>query len=321
MEANDANLRYVQNHGVELFSELMGETKRDESVLFKDFYENALAFIGMYVSEETRKRRVANIKDAVLPHLGSRNMMNISPSDIEDWQQIIYTERGADYTSRLKSLLKRVFKRAVVKGIIASNPCDSTETIRKGKKQKRAIYTKEEVKAMIKEADDFLKAFIIVYATLGLRTSEMVGLKFDDIDFESKIIHIQRGIRHGRVAPPKTGERFVDIPDLAHSILLELKKRSSSPWVFANQKGEAYHDGSSINSNIFQPFLKKIGVEYKSMYSLRHFKATLALREGQDLAYLSKQIGHANIKTTLDYYIGHLENADNRKKANEIFDF
>ena len=320
LEATDINLALVNAKADEMFDELIYGYKHS-TPHFKEYYLEAMEFINIYVKDETKQRRATNLKDAILPYFGDKALDNITPFDIEEWQKNILLERGADYTSRLKSLLKRIFKRAVVKGLIKSNPCDNTECIRKLRRKKRDIYTKEEVQLMLELSDGFLRAFILVYATLGLRTSEMIALKFSDIDFGIGTIHIQRGIRHGRIGTPKSGDRFVDIPTLTHSTLLELKSINSCDWIFPNKFGNHYHDGSSINAKKFQPFLKKIGIEYKSLYSLRHFKATFALRNGQDLAYLSKQIGHADIKTTLDFYIGYMENKENREKANKIFDF
>lgn len=320
LEATESNLAIVELNADSMFDELLYGYKHSVPY-FKEYYIEAMEFINLYVKDETKQRRDTNLRDAILPYLGDRAIDTITPFDIEEWQKSILLQRGGDYTTRLKSLLKRIFKRAVVKGLIKSNPCDNTEYIRKLRRKRREIYSKDEVELMLKEADGFLRAFILVYATLGLRTSEMIALKFSDIDFDIGTIHIQRGIRHGRIGTPKSGERLVDIPTLTHSTLWELKQLSSCDWVFPNKFGNHYHDGSSINAKKFQPFLKSIGVKYKSLYSLRHFKATFALRNGQDLAYLSKQIGHADIKTTLDFYIGYMENKENREKANEIFSF
>lgn len=320
LEATKSNLDMVELNAEELFEELLSISK-DSTPTFKEYYFEAMEFINLYVKDETKQRRDTNLRDAVLPYFDNKSMDSITAFDIEEWQKNILLQRGGDYTSRLKSLVKRIFKRAVVKGIINSNPCDNTECIRKARRKRRDIYSKDEVEMMLKKADKFLRAFILVYATLGLRTSEMIALKFSDIDFDIGTIHIQRGIRHGRVGTPKSGDRFVDIPTITHSTLLKLREDSSCDWIFPNKFGNHYHDGSSINAKKFQPFLKTIGVKYKSLYSLRHFKATFALRNGQDLAYLSKQIGHADIKTTLDFYIGYMENKENREKANEIFDF
>ena len=320
LEATKENLAYVKKHGVEIFNKAIQKVQ-EECVLLKDFYKEALDFISLGVTAETKQRRESNFRDSILPYLGNRNILNISPYDIENWQQLIYAEKGSDYTSRLKSLLKRVFNRAVVKGIIASNPCEGTAPIKRDKKQRRDIYTKAEIELMLKEADEWMRAFVLVYATLGLRTGEIVGLKFSDVLWDIAKLHLQRSIRHGKISPPKTGERYIDIPTKTLETLKELKAKSQSEWIFPNKKGDHYHDGSSINAKKFQPFLEKIGVEYKSLYSLRHFYATYTLNQGQDLAYLSKQIGHSNIKTTLDFYVGYLPNAKNKQKQDEIFNF
>jgi len=321
LEATSANLAYAKQNGVELFRELMGETKENRVILFEDFYQEALDFLGLGVTEETKQRRVTNIINSVLPILGKRNLLNISPYDIEQWQTQLYLHRGGDYTSRVKSLLRRIFDRAMVKKLIHANPCHGTAPIKKEPKQRREIYTQEEVERMIQEADLFLRAFIYVMATLGVRTGEAVGLMFDDFDHQIHKLHLQRSIRHGKISPPKTGERYIDVPPRTLELVKQLQEQSSSQWLFATKDGGHYHDGATINQKRFQPFLEKLAIPYKSLYSLRHFHATLALIKGQDLAYLSKQIGHANIKTTLDFYVGYMPNSEHSAKKGEIFNF
>jgi integrase len=112
---------------------------------------------------------------------------------------------------------------------------------------------------------------------------------------------------------------MVDIPEPLLEALLKFRKKSESEWVFVNSRGEYWSDCSSITKGYFKPLLEKIGVKYKSFYSIRHSHATLSLIGGQSLAYLSKQLGHEKISTTTDYYIKYIKEVGGAKKTEDIF--
>jgi site-specific recombinase XerD len=155
------------------------------------------------------------------------------------------------------------------------------------------ILTIEELKELIKITNNPKHKLIIklLYGT-GLRVSEIINLKKQDINFKEKLIKIN-------LAKGKK-DRFVKLPD---SILGELKNFSgigNSEYLFESQKG------GKLVSKTIQLILsnnaKKAGIK-KRVYPhlLRHSFATHLLESGTDLRIIQKLLGHSSIKTTQIY--------------------
>jgi integrase len=125
----------------------------------------------------------------------------------------------------------------------------------------------------------------------------------------------------GKILPPKTGERTIDLPTAPMEELTKLKEKSESEWVFVSSSGSHWGDCSYINRRHFQPLLKKIGIKYKSFYSLRHCYATYSLVGGQPLPYVSKQLGHKDSRTTLQSYLKYSEDIGGIEKTDKILKF
>ncbi|MBU1666928.1 site-specific integrase [bacterium] len=296
-----------------------------QDITLGEFVPVALKQINRAVKKVTLKDREQKINAYLLPYFGDMPIKRITALRIEDWQYNLFMLRGSDLIRRVKQLLRRVLDRAIVYGIIEHNPVVATDRIRDKKINNREVYTKEEVKLMIGGSDGWLSLFIQSMVSLGLRSGEAIALKFSDIDFNRRTIKIERSIRKGVIGDTKTGEtRIIDIPLELHSKFLKLyeKQKNKSDWIFTHSRtGGHYKDCSYITRRHFKPLLGRLNIEYKTLYSLRHTYATLSLQGGQNINYVSKQLGHKDIKTTLDYYVKYLYDEKNMIKADEILKF
>ena len=311
----------LEKYRVNGWIEFQRLTEKREEITFEDFCESALEIINAGVSKAEVDDRKRHLQNYIFPTFGKMSLEEITSKQVEVWQSKLLNQKGADYTRRVKYLFKRLLSRAVVHGHITSNPVLGTEEVKGDSKKIREIYSLEEISKMIKNADGWLKVFIMVRVYLGVRSHESIALKWSDFDWERKTVKICRGIRFGRFTGAKGKERIVDVPPTLLEHLLELKKESKSEWVFVSSTGEHWGDCSSINRRHFKPLLKKIGVKYKSFYSLRHSYATLSLVGGQPLPYVSKQLGHEKVSTTTNFYIKYVAGVGEAQKTEEIFKF
>ena len=313
------NLKYYRENGYEEFLKLVG-IQTHKAVIFEDFVPIALKVMNADANEETSKDREQKIKKYILPTFGKCDISLIEASAIEDWQIELKKQKGSHMAKRCKGLLSSILKRAVVHKVISNNPCIYTMQIKKdvGEGMNREIYTKDEISKMIHGSTGWLRAFIMVFCYIGARSSEVIGLQWSDIDWEERKITIQRGIRNGVTRLPKRGVRVVDLPTALHQELKLLQKSSCSRWVFPAEHGENYKDCSSVVRRHFKPLLERIGVRYKTLYSLKHSYASHLLAGGQSIDYIAKQLGHCDIKHTFDYYIKFVESAEAKAKTDEI---
>ena len=290
----------------------------------KEFAPIALKHINRAVREDTAKDRKSRVERFLIPYFGKKELRSITALQVEDWQYNFLKMKGADQTKRTKQLLRQILDRAVVHEMVKTNVVIATSTIRESRADNREVYTKDDVKKMLDGSEGWLNLFIFSMVSLGLRSGEVIGLKFSDIDFIEGTIRIQRSIRNGVVSTTKTGvSRTIEAPT---ALLEKLRvayqsKRANQEYVFINSKKQYWSDCSSITKTYFKPLLERVEVDYKTLYSLRHTYATLSLQGGQSVNYVSKQLGHADTTTTLQYYVKYLKDDESIKRADSILAF
>lgn len=131
-------------------------------------------------------------------------------------QQFINNLHAEDYTygtiNRLNALLKEVFKKAIGNGYMVINPCDSVVMPPKVKYESRYL-TEEEQQMFMEVAKDYYHYDIFcVSLSLGARIGEVLGLKWDDIDFVNKTIHIQRTLHYAKLNKEDVSHFFFTTP-------------------------------------------------------------------------------------------------------------
>ncbi|WP_050805286.1 tyrosine-type recombinase/integrase, partial [Halomonas sp. HAL1] len=149
----------------------------------------------------------------------------------------------------------------------------------------------------------------------GLRSSELVGLEWGDIDWRQNRCRITRAITQaskGEAETTKTtaGTRTIDLLPRALEALKAQKAMSylhPSGRVFINPRtGEPWTGEQAIRKTLWTHALKRSGVRYRRPYQTRHTYASMMVSAGEPLALVSKQMGHTSVVTTARIYAGWL---------------
>ena len=199
------------------------------------------------------------------------------------------------------------------------------------------VYTLEEVSEILKAAETepiHIRTLVELALFTGLRRGEIVGLKWDDIDFEKKRLSVKRNIykpKDGKAqekAPKsKCSIRTMAIPEKLCETLTEYKAHQDrhasflgSSWrnlnyVFTEEDGYVMNPHTPTKQ--FSKFLKRHGIRHLKLHGLRHTSATLLLANGCDIKTVSTRLGHADIETT-NIYVHALESVD--RMAADTFD-
>ena len=187
----------------------------------------------------------------------------------------------------------------------------------------------EDVARVLKAAakwypDHELAARVLFYT--GMREGELLGLQWDDIDWTRNLIDLRRTVafRNGQliVNSPKSGKlRTIDVPVSLAVRLRELRSirqakaaiagSTMSIWVFpsASDPDKPMND-AWFRARVWRRLLDKANVGSIRIHDARHTYASMMLRRGVPIAYVSRQLGHSSIQVTVDFYGHFIPGAD-----------
>ena len=208
--------------------------------------------------------------------------------------------------------------------VILSNPCKKSVKSDIGKpSEKKVALTIDEQRKFLMAAtgQSYENQYKFVLQT-GLRTGELVGLKWSDIDFGKRTVTISRTMEYRykvgewRVGPPKSksGYRTIPLTDEAIRILKDQREKNSKikviniEWrdqVFLSRKGEPVKN-STYDTALFK-ICDKAEIRKFCMHILRHTFATRCIEAGMIPKTLQKILGHSNIGITMNLYVDATE--------------
>ncbi|MDR3136749.1 MAG: site-specific integrase [Coriobacteriales bacterium] len=165
---------------------------------------------------------------------------------------------------------------------------------------------------IIKKADDIeTRALLVLGLCFGLRKGEVLGLDWEDVDFTSRTLRIERTYTYTLGAPdltpPKTEEsrRAIPMTDYAYGQLLKLREGGGVTHVFGPVAAHGNRRMSPKRATDLLVRFRRRNPElpHLTMTTLRHSFATAAIRSGINVASISKWLGHADVTTTLNRYV------------------
>ena len=264
---------------------------------------------------------------------------DITDDDIEKFYNYLVSEKELNGSTVVKyhNLLHLIFKDAYKKHIIKENPFVETD-IRKPifEKYNGTFYNVDEINEMLNYlGDDPLRIVVIIAACYGLRRSEVLGLKWDAIDFDNDTIYIE----HKVVVDKKTETRlhctnnlktnqsyraFGLIPEVKEELLKHKQKQKEMKELFGKSYCTKYEDYVCVDklgylfkpdyvTNHFARFIKNNKLKKIRFHDLRHSCATNLLSSGEvSLAEIQDWLGHSNISTTANIYAHRDKESKNR---------
>ena len=287
-----------------------------------------------FVEGEGRERSTVvgyqqHVNRHILPRIGAVRLGHLTTPRVNKFRDDLLGDgMSRAMAKKVLGSLKSLLRDAKRRGNVAQNVA-SDVSITLDKRHKRNlkvgvdIPTREEIKVIIDKAAGRWRPFFLVAIFTGLRSSELRGLRWEDIDFRKAELHVrQRADRWGVIGKPKShaGERTVPIPPLVLNALREWKlkcPKGDGDLVFPNGAGKPENHANIVN-RAFLPLQVAAGVvtkagkpKYPGLHSLRHFYASLCINRRVDgglelpLKTVQARLGHASIMMTADTY-GHL---------------
>ena len=256
---------------------------------------------------------IPRIGDIKLKKLTTRHLQKLYKELLESGR--IHRGKGQSAglsTTTVRSahlMLHAALERAVKERLIPRNPTEDC-IAPKPRKIEMQILPSEDMHTYLEaaKARDLLPMFYLELVS-GLRKGELVALRWDDLDIQSKTISVSKQyVRNPdgslELTRPKTENsvRLVSIPQTAVDLLIqEHDKHPNNPYLFPSPlTGEMYHPDSVVN--LHKKILKDAGLPHIRFHDLRHTFATTALQNGVDVKTVSNMLGHYDAGFTLRTY-------------------
>jgi integrase len=265
----------------------------------------------------------------IIPFLGNKALSQLKNQDVEEFVNYLFQiDLSSATIHSVVMVLKSALKKAHLENYILMNPSLNLEISAKQTNEITALSLADQAKIETVALKEQACSAVILALYTGLRIGEISGLKWADIDFDKNIIYVKRTLYRIPsleekkkteiiLAEPKTksSKRAIPLAENLKSYLLNKKKMSTSEFVISCKNGYAE---PRVISYRFKQIIKEAGVPPIHFHVLRHTFATRCVERGIDIATLSKLLGHASIKLTLDTYTDSLW--ENRKKAVSVLD-
>ncbi len=269
----------------------------------------------------------SNLKLYVLPRWGDYPLRKVTSTEVEDWLKTLQ-HLAPPTRAKIRNVMSTVFRHAIRWGWLGQHE-NPIAMVRCSSRRTRVpeTLTAEEFRALFKILPDRERALGIVCATTGLRISEVLGLKWEDIDFEDMSMNVLRSYADGAIGPCKSevSQQPVPLDVIAVEGLLEWRSicaySADSDWAFASHTlfGKRPMWPDSLRTKFLQPAAKKAGITKRiGWHTFRHTYSTLLKDNGEDVKVVQELMRHANITTTMNIYTHALTPSKRRAQSKAV---
>lgn len=318
------------------------------------FQEYALLWAAAYkappkLRPNSYETLMCNLKQHVIPYFGTLQLKAVKPMHIQGFLASL-DGLSASCQKKCFDIAKAIFRTAEDNGLIYKTPIKSTDKTGGPPPKKVEPLTSDQARRLLKAVEGTkVWLFCLLALSTGLRRGEILGLMWEDVDFESSKIRV----RHNKVFPATKGDapvtellktdaarRYIPIPPQLRAALLKEKIKSSSPYVLHMENGE------SLSKNAFAAMWRSVtsrtvgkdrqlgdeipgsgtgqcvvSLDFRCHpHQLRHTYATQCFEAGMDIKEVQYLLGHSTTAMTMQVYTHYRENcraAETAQKAAE----
>jgi integrase len=272
----------------------------------------------------TLVQRCQHVELHILPLLGRDT--KLSKIDVEAFRDELLRTQSRAMAKKVMTSLRGILKQAKLAHLAANvAPIETGGRHRKRLEVGRDIPTPAEIRGLIAAAAGYIRPLLAVAVFCGLRASELRGLRWQDVDFEDRRLHVrQRADKWNTVSVPKSeaSYRSVAMSPFVVNTLKELRGDRIHPGealVFANGAGNVESLANIWNRHL-APLQRTAGVVNKDgrakygLHAFRHFYASWRLEQGDNIKVVADHMGHGSPVITLTLYSHLMPQEDEHEK-------
>ncbi len=268
------------------------------------------------ISEKT-EQTYRTVVTQLCSHFGKTPTRQISPADVAAFVKAISDGRYARRTVQMRAdLLRMIFDHAIFKGDASVNPAATIKLSKRLRVEHRQLAPDSSIQAIRDHVGDDFGLFAFFLLHTGLRPGELLGLRWEDVDLDARLIHVRRAVSYPSNQPlikdPKTeaGTRDVILLDA-----LAAKLTPGDGYIFGGEKPLT----KTQYRKRWETYVATAGVT-AIPYQLRHEFATICFDAGLDAKDTQHLMGHASITTTRNVYT-HIRESREQISAQKLNDY
>ncbi|WP_217913789.1 tyrosine-type recombinase/integrase [Miltoncostaea marina] len=261
------------------------------------------------IRPETVREYERDLELHVLPVIGRRRLSDIEQRDLKSLARHLGDKGLSAATVRIvMAPVRALFATAVEEGLLRTNPAAGLRLgggARLDPAEKRRALDEHELASLIEQTPERWRLLVRFLAQTGLRVGELIALRWEDVDLETRRVNVRRRLYRGRLDVPKSayGVRQVPISTrLVQDLMRHRGGAAGEDSVFFGPKGRPLRSEFVLRS-IVKPAAARAGVPWAGVHTLRHTCASILFRSGWNAKQVQVVLGHHSPAFTLATYV------------------
>ena len=307
------NIKLVTSyHGKDEFFNNFNITVSNKTII--DYCNDVIFEKSKKLKDTSIKSYESLLNSRIIPYFNKMYPQDITPKIIKEFYETFDDKSTLNTT--INGILKKAFELALIDGSIQKSPLVVSFPTLKSDYEMNP-FTLEEIELLLYNSKGWFKNFLGVAFFTGMRTGEILALKWSNINFNEATIKIEETRTDGKTQTTKTKSslRTIDMLNQCEEFLKEQRKLSGlSNFVFPSKGGKPFYGSNSLDFS-WKKLLKNCNLEYRSIYQTRHTFASNMLSNKEDTIWVSAMLGHKSLNITLESYTKFIRIDRKRKQT------
>lgn len=258
------------------------------------------------------------VENHLIPYFHRFKLKDITNSMVQEYFNA-NQKMSASHLNKVNLCLTQIYNVAMANRLVAFSPVVALNIKSTQKPTKKQTFTYEELEQIKKEAQTHrFGLYVLVLLYMGLRVSELCGLKWEDIDLTNKTMSIKRACTDLKgmavIGAPKNTKSIRTIP-IPNELVKVLKKHHSRGYLVISKIGKNITP-RTFTSKRYNVFFEESNIRLLSPHKMRHTCGTLLYEKCHDIFAVQAFLGHTNAVVTSNIYV-HSNAQDLRKQLFE----
>lgn len=276
-----------------------------------DFFEIYLNYCETNVSNGhflSIKKHLTNFWETIGHH---HSLLEVSTLDIENFKSAFLKTTTPKTVNKVLKYIKAMFNRALDWNYLTVNPAQRVKSFKVPKSNIPHCLTIKEIKELLEKCPSWFYPTIYAFLATGMRRSELIHLRWCDIDMPNHLIHINnQDTFHTKSFLPRT----IGLKQKLYETFQEIQSENNEKFVFISSGGLPYT--SSVLQKTWMKVRKELDVNYR-LHDFRHTFCSYLILRGVDIKTVQTLMGHSDVRTTMQIY-SHIQTIHLQKAVEKL---